>query len=132
MRRGMIETLQQMSVLDALALYPWRDYYELCKPRVVALIVFTAIVGMFLATDPPGLVPWSALLFGTIGITIWAVQMLWIPFWAAGVINGLGHWLGYRNFYAITRYNKSSFYAMAVYELGQVLSEHRALAQPGS
>ncbi|MES3708302.1 delta-9 fatty acid desaturase DesA [Pseudomonas putida] len=38
------------------------------------------------------------LLFGTIGITIWAVQMIWIPFWAAGVVNGLGHALGYRNF----------------------------------
>ncbi|MNM49969.1 hypothetical protein D3C81_609890 [compost metagenome] len=38
------------------------------------------------------------LLFGTIGITIWAVQMMWIPFWAAGVINGLGHAVGYRNF----------------------------------
>ena len=38
------------------------------------------------------------LLFGTLGITIWAVQMMWIPFWAAGVVNGLGHALGYRNF----------------------------------
>lgn len=38
------------------------------------------------------------LLFGTIGITIWAVQMMWIPFWAAGVVNGTGHALGYRNF----------------------------------
>ncbi|WP_411390811.1 delta-9 fatty acid desaturase DesA [Pseudomonas sp. MPB23] len=38
------------------------------------------------------------LLFGTIGITIWAIQMMWIPFWAAGVINGLGHAIGYRNF----------------------------------
>ncbi|MGN8248944.1 delta-9 fatty acid desaturase DesA [Pseudomonas sp. SMV7] len=38
------------------------------------------------------------LLFGTIGITIWAIQMMWIPFWAAGVVNGLGHALGYRNF----------------------------------
>ena len=38
------------------------------------------------------------LLFGTIGITIWAIQMMWIPFWAAGVINGLGHAVGYRNF----------------------------------
>ncbi|MBP1148856.1 MULTISPECIES: DesA family fatty acid desaturase [Methylocaldum] len=37
-------------------------------------------------------------LFGFFGITIWAVQMLWIPFWAAGVINGLGHFSGYRNF----------------------------------
>ncbi|WP_194788231.1 delta-9 fatty acid desaturase DesA [Pseudomonas sp. UFMG81] len=38
------------------------------------------------------------LLFGTIGITIWAIQMMWIPFWAAGVVNGLGHAIGYRNF----------------------------------
>jgi stearoyl-CoA desaturase (delta-9 desaturase) len=37
-------------------------------------------------------------LFGFIGITVWAVQMLWIPVFAAGVINGLGHHTGYRNF----------------------------------
>jgi len=37
-------------------------------------------------------------LFGPIGATIWAVQMAWIPFWAAGVVNGLGHYWGYRNF----------------------------------
>jgi stearoyl-CoA desaturase (delta-9 desaturase) len=36
-------------------------------------------------------------VFGWTGIAVWAVQMLWIPFWAAGVINGLGHYLGYRN-----------------------------------
>lgn len=40
----------------------------------------------------------DVVLFGPIGLTVWAVQMLWIPFWAAGVINGLGHWWGYRNF----------------------------------
>lgn len=40
----------------------------------------------------------DVLLFGVIGITIWAVQMAWIPFFAAGVINGVGHWCGYRNF----------------------------------
>src|SRR3972149_6134154 len=38
------------------------------------------------------------VLFGFIGITIWAVQMGWIPFFAAGVINGIGHWGGYRDF----------------------------------
>ncbi len=38
------------------------------------------------------------VLFGAIGLAIFAVQMLWIPFWAAGVINGIGHWFGYRNF----------------------------------
>lgn len=37
-------------------------------------------------------------LFGALGLTVWAVQMMWIPFWAAGVINGAGHYWGYRNF----------------------------------
>lgn len=37
------------------------------------------------------------ILFGPIGFIVWGVQMLWIPFWAAGVINGIGHWWGYRN-----------------------------------
>lgn len=40
----------------------------------------------------------NVMLFGPIGLTIWAVQMLWIPIWAAGVINGIGHYFGYRNF----------------------------------
>ena len=40
----------------------------------------------------------NVILFGPIGITIWAVQMLWIPFFAAGIINGVGHYWGYRNF----------------------------------
>lgn len=40
------------------------------------------------------------MLFGPIGITIWAVQMLWTPIMAAGVINGIGHYWGYRNFQA--------------------------------
>ncbi|KVG12271.1 acyl-CoA desaturase [Burkholderia thailandensis] len=39
-------------------------------------------------------------LFGVVGLTVWAVQMVWIPFWAAGVVNGLGHFWGYRNFNA--------------------------------
>jgi len=39
----------------------------------------------------------NVLLFGWIGFVIWGIQMLWIPFWAAGVVNGLGHWAGYRN-----------------------------------
>jgi len=40
----------------------------------------------------------NLVLFGLPGITVWAVQMLWIPIFAAGVINGLGHFWGYRNF----------------------------------
>jgi stearoyl-CoA desaturase (delta-9 desaturase) len=38
------------------------------------------------------------LFFGVPGLTIWAIQMAWIPFWAAGFINGVGHYFGYRNF----------------------------------
>lgn len=38
------------------------------------------------------------VLFGTLGLTIWALQMAWIPLFAAGVINGIGHYWGYRNY----------------------------------
>jgi stearoyl-CoA desaturase (delta-9 desaturase) len=37
------------------------------------------------------------LLFGPWGLLIWGIQLAWIPFWAAGVINGIGHWWGYKN-----------------------------------
>ena len=47
---------------------------------------------------PTVLLVLSFLLFGFKGVAVWAVQMAWIPFWAAGVVNGLGHWWGYRNF----------------------------------
>ncbi len=47
-------------------------------------------IGLMLATD--------LILFGVVGLAIWLVQMVWIPFWAAGVINGVGHYWGYRNF----------------------------------
>lgn len=50
----------------ATALFPWREYLALCKLKVVALIVFTAVVGMFMAV--PGMVPWEPLVFGTLGI----------------------------------------------------------------
>ena len=39
----------------------------------------------------------NVLLFGYWGFLIWGIQMIWIPFWAAGVVNGLGHWIGYVN-----------------------------------
>lgn len=50
----------------------WRDYYVLTKPRVVQLLVFTAVVGMFLAT--PGLVSWDVLIFGSLGIGLAAAS----------------------------------------------------------
>jgi stearoyl-CoA desaturase (delta-9 desaturase) len=37
------------------------------------------------------------VLFGPWGLIVWGIQMIWIPFWAAGVVNGIGHWWGYRN-----------------------------------
>ncbi|RCS58484.1 acyl-CoA desaturase [Parvibium lacunae] len=40
----------------------------------------------------------NVILFGPLGLTVWAVQMLWIPITAAGIINGLGHYVGYRNY----------------------------------
>jgi stearoyl-CoA desaturase (delta-9 desaturase) len=40
----------------------------------------------------------NVALFGAVGLAVWAVQMAWIPFWAAGVVNGIGHFWGYRNF----------------------------------
>jgi len=43
----------------------------------------------------------NLVLFGALGATVWAVQMLWIPITAAGIINGIGHWWGYRNFEAV-------------------------------
>jgi protoheme IX farnesyltransferase len=55
-----------LNVQSARQVFDWRDYYELTKPRVVLLIVFTAIVGMFLAV--PGWPGIGALLFGTLGI----------------------------------------------------------------
>jgi stearoyl-CoA desaturase (Delta-9 desaturase) len=40
----------------------------------------------------------NVALFGVIGLTVWAIQMLWIPITAAGIINGIGHYWGYRNY----------------------------------
>ena len=52
--------------IAASAAIQWRDYLGVCKLKVVALIVFTAMVGMFLSV--PGMVPWQPLIFGTLGI----------------------------------------------------------------
>jgi heme o synthase len=56
------------SLITALCRPGWRDYLELTKPKVSLLIVFTAIVGMILAS--PGMVPLPALVFGTLGIAM--------------------------------------------------------------
>ncbi|MEK9820808.1 MAG: heme o synthase [Gammaproteobacteria bacterium] len=46
----------------------WRDYYEMCKPRVVLLMLLCTLVGMFLATE--GMVPWDILVFGNLGVAL--------------------------------------------------------------
>lgn len=46
----------------------WRDYYEMCKPRVVMLMILTSLVGMFLAV--PGMVPLDVLVLGNLGIAL--------------------------------------------------------------
>ncbi|BFM13852.1 heme o synthase [Maricurvus nonylphenolicus] len=48
----------------------WRDYLELCKPNVVALMILTSAIGMFLAV--PGMVPWDVLIIGNLGIALCA------------------------------------------------------------
>ena len=58
--------------------------------RNVYSVLWWQGVGLMLVID--------LLLFGAIGAVIWAIQMVWIPWWATGVINGLGHYWGYRNF----------------------------------
>jgi protoheme IX farnesyltransferase len=59
-------------ILQKTSTFPWKEYYILCKPKVVALIVFTAVVGMLLST--PGPVPLDALVFGTLGIALGAAS----------------------------------------------------------
>jgi protoheme IX farnesyltransferase len=50
----------------------WRDYLELCKPNVVALMILTSVIGMLLAV--PGMVPWQVLIFGNLGIALCAAS----------------------------------------------------------
>ncbi|MCF7980484.1 MAG: heme o synthase [Pseudomonadales bacterium] len=59
-------------VMDSSKSYSpsWRDYLEMCKPRVVALMLLTSVIGMFLAT--PGMVPIDILIFGNLGIALGA------------------------------------------------------------
>ncbi len=61
----------------------WREYYELTKPRVVMLLVFTAFVGMLLAV--PGAVPWDIVLWANIGIAM-----------VSGAAAALNHWADQR------------------------------------
>lgn len=65
------------------------------------------------------------LLFGPWGVLIWGVQMIWIPFWAAGVVNGIGHWLGYRN--GTTKDNSKNFSPWGIVIGGEELHNNHHL-----
>jgi stearoyl-CoA desaturase (delta-9 desaturase) len=65
-------------------------------------------------------------LFGPWGLLILLVQILWIPFWAAGVINGLGHWWGYRN--GTTRDQSRNMIPWAFWIGGEELHNNHHLA----
>src|SRR6202521_3653910 len=63
-----VSTIPDNPPISVLGTSRWRDFLELTKPKVSLLIVFTAIVGMVLAS--PGMVPLPALVFGTLGIAM--------------------------------------------------------------
>lgn len=67
----------------------------------------------------------NILLFGGLGILIWLVQMAWIPFWAAGVVNGIGHWFGYRN--GATRDNSRNILPLGIIIGGEELHNNHHL-----
>ena len=68
-------------------------------------------------------------IFGWIGFLVWGIQMLWIPFWAAGVINGIGHWWGYRN--GETRDNSRNISPLGIIIGGECLHNNHHL-EPGN
>jgi stearoyl-CoA desaturase (delta-9 desaturase) len=68
-------------------------------------------------------------LFGWMGAIIWGIQMLWIPFWAAGVINGLAHWWGYRN--GETRDSSRNIFPLGIWIGGEELHNNHHLS-PGN
>lgn len=72
----------------------------------------------------------NILLFGWIGILIWLVQIVWIPFWAAGIINGLGHWWGYKN--TDNKDSSTNIFPLAIWIGGEELhnNHHAEPANP--
>ena len=73
--------MEQIASLST-GLANWRSYVAICKPRIVALICFTAVVGMLLSTE--GLVPWRPFLFGILGIALAASSAAQLRLPAAG------------------------------------------------
>lgn len=74
--RGMVKSLEHGTPKDWIEENVYQKYNQL---GIVFLLLF------------------NILMFNKVGILLWLIQMVWIPFWAAGVVNGIGHWWGYRN-----------------------------------
>jgi protoheme IX farnesyltransferase len=64
--------LKESITTAPISAFDWRDFLSLCKPKIVAMIVFTAIVGMFLSS--PGMIPLDAFLFGSLGVGLAAAS----------------------------------------------------------
>jgi stearoyl-CoA desaturase (delta-9 desaturase) len=67
----------------------------------------------------------NVALFGAWGLLVWGIQMLWIPLWAAGFINGIGHWWGYRN--GETRDSSRNILPWAIWVGGEELHNNHHL-----
>lgn len=67
----------------------------------------------------------NVIVFGWVGIIIWGIQMIWIPFWAAGVINGVGHFYGYRN--GVTKDNSKNISPFGIIIGGEELHNNHHL-----
>jgi len=67
----------------------------------------------------------NLLCFSWLGLLIWGIQMIWIPFWAAGVVNGIGHFWGYRN--GETRDNSKNIFPLGIIIGGEELHNNHHL-----
>jgi stearoyl-CoA desaturase (delta-9 desaturase) len=68
----------------------------------------------------------NTVIFGWWGLLVWGVQMIWIPLWAAGVVNGVGHWWGYRN--GITKDRSQNLVPWGIVIGGEELHSNHHLA----
>lgn len=68
-------------------------------------------------------------LFGYMGLIIWPIQMIWVPFWAAGIVNGVGHYIGYRN--GISKDESRNIVPIGILVSGEELHNNHHL-HPGS
>lgn len=119
---GVIEYVREAKNRDTIERYgrgtpdDWIEHHVYAVHPIVGVVL-----GFFAACSLFGLIP---------GLVIALAHVLWIPFWAAAVINGLGHWFGYRN-YATTDNSRNTvpFFALAVWIGGEELhNNHHAYA----